>query len=407
MAQTLDEQVTVVERALGECMIDTALVVVRAWLNEIGENNPYEEAFVSLQKRYRDLFAKWLNVDDPSAEEELNKLTGDAYQLVDAVYAAIRLKRGLSPEMHGFNADSIPSVMQYFESCVRFRPEDLEWFHDILNDEEHLSVALVAVTALGRNLRTCFSIDAFMALIDGMNAENELVADQCTSYVVMLLVQYDVRIDFFPQLQDAFVNAVAEQDGGDHVFEVICALIESSEKQWMEMYSMGMMTRAMLPKELQKLVEVLGLQEDVQHICDWIADANNRYLNELVPLIPQTWLHAVLIEGNSARERLLTYYGTKAGYRDYLWLHPDVAEEVYVEKLRDGADKPMDYINYAHCLLLRGDRMMAYENYKQARRLCASSKEFFSLFRPDRRALIDHGIPMEHVYMLEDELVNN
>ena len=32
MAQTLDEQVTVVERALGECMIDTALVVVRAWL---------------------------------------------------------------------------------------------------------------------------------------------------------------------------------------------------------------------------------------------------------------------------------------------------------------------------------------------------------------------------------------
>ena len=49
MAQTLDEQVTVVERALGECMIDTALVVVRSWLNEIGENNPYEEAFTSIQ----------------------------------------------------------------------------------------------------------------------------------------------------------------------------------------------------------------------------------------------------------------------------------------------------------------------------------------------------------------------
>ena len=53
MAQTLDEQVTVVERALGECMIDTALVVVRAWLNEIGENNPYEEAFTSILNTYR------------------------------------------------------------------------------------------------------------------------------------------------------------------------------------------------------------------------------------------------------------------------------------------------------------------------------------------------------------------
>ena len=40
MAQTLDEQVTVVERALGECMIDTALVVVRAWLNEFRGEQP-------------------------------------------------------------------------------------------------------------------------------------------------------------------------------------------------------------------------------------------------------------------------------------------------------------------------------------------------------------------------------
>ena len=71
MAQSLEEQIAVVERALAECMIDTALVVVRSWLNELGELNPYEEAFVSLQKRYRDLFARWLNVADPHQEEEL------------------------------------------------------------------------------------------------------------------------------------------------------------------------------------------------------------------------------------------------------------------------------------------------------------------------------------------------
>ena len=58
MAQSLEEQVGVVERALGECMIDTALVIVRSWLIEIGENNPYEEAFASIQKRYGELFTE-------------------------------------------------------------------------------------------------------------------------------------------------------------------------------------------------------------------------------------------------------------------------------------------------------------------------------------------------------------
>ena len=64
----------------------------------------------------------------------------------------------------------------------------------------------------------------------------------------------------------------------------------------------------------------------------------------------------------------------------------------------------MDYINYGHCLLLRGDRMMAYENYRQARSMCKNAKEFYALFRPDRRQLVEHGVPVEQVYLIEDQL---
>ena len=53
MAQTLDEQILTIERALGERMIDHALVIVRAWLNELGENNPYEEAYQALEANGR------------------------------------------------------------------------------------------------------------------------------------------------------------------------------------------------------------------------------------------------------------------------------------------------------------------------------------------------------------------
>lgn len=369
MAQSLDEQIAVIERALGECMIDTALVVVRAWLNEIGENNPYEEAFVSLQTRYRDLFTKWLNIDDPADDEELNKLTGDAYQLVDAVYAEVRIKRGLSPEMHGFNPDSVSSVMQYFQNCVRLRPEDLDWLHEVVNDEQRMEIGVVAILALAYNLRTCFNVDALLALIDGMNGSNGAAAGMCTAQAMLLIAQYDVRIDFFPQIQDAFANAIAEDDGGEHAFEMLCSLVSN------------------------------------QFVLKFIPQTSDSYISQLVPLIPQTWLYALLIENSTDREQIFALACLKAGYRDYMWDYPVVAEHVFLNKLRDGANQPMDYINYAHCLLMRGDRMMAYENYKQARQLCGSSKEFFNLFRPDRRMLIDHGVPMEHVYLLEDKLL--
>ena len=184
MAQSLEEQVAVVERALGECMIDTALVVVRSWLNEIGENNPYEEAYTSLQTRYRDLFTHWLNIDDPNADEELSKMTGDAYQLVDAVYADIRLKRGIAPEMHGFNKQSHQSILQYFSYCPRFTEEDWKWFREVNNDSNYSAVALLAVASLAKNIREAFNEQALFALIEGINGANEVVAEQCLANVL-------------------------------------------------------------------------------------------------------------------------------------------------------------------------------------------------------------------------------
>jgi len=48
---------------------------------------------------------------------------------------------------------------------------------------------------------------------------------------------------------------------------------------------------------------------------------------------------------------------------------------------------------------------MAYESYRQARAMCKSPKEFFALFRPDRRELVEHGVPVEQVYLIEDQLL--
>ena len=403
----LAEQVDTIERALGECMIETATTVLRVWLNELGENNPYEEALQTIRAQYQEVFTKWLNIDIPESDTVLNKITGDAYQLADAVYADVRTMRGLSPAMHGFNPNSAQSVITYFQNCIRLSDKDLDWLHDAMREEEQNPSALLAITALTRNLRECFSMDAFITLIEGMAVEDDVVANLCTTNVISLLIHYDVRIDFFPQIQDAFIATIgAKGDQGDSVFETLCAFVEFSKKSYLEDYATGLMPMSWLPPVLQKLIEATGIKEDFKTFYSWVPKEETEYMMELVQNLPNTWLYEVLVSGNPYREQALTYSGVSVGYRAYMWNHPEVAEQFYLEVLRKGTEKPIDYINYAHCLLLKGDRMMAFENYKQARQLCGSLRTFYDMFRPDRRQLVEHGVPLDYVYAIEDNLVN-
>jgi len=407
MVSELAKQISTIERSLGECMIETAFSILRVWMNELGENNPYEGAFNTIRTRYQANFTKWLNVEDPNSEKELNELTGDAYQLADAVYADIRLKRGLSPQMHGFNPNAPQSVMNYFQNCVHMTTRDLDWFSEVLRDENRIGLAVVAITALERNIRECFSVDAFIALIGGMTADNEIIANHCMTNALTLLIRYDVRIDFFPQVQNAFCDAIqAKEELNDRLFSVLCAWISLSQKNLLEEYAMGMQAYSWLPESLQKLIDSSGLNDNYDLFAQWAPKEDKEYNAELIRMLPDTWLASILINGNEQRERQLAHVCISTGYRDYMWNYPQVAEPIYRNKLRDGSEEPIDYINYGHCLLLKGDRMMAYENYKQARQLCGSLRDFYDLFRPDRRYLIDHGVPLEYVYALEDNLIN-
>ncbi len=404
--QSLDEQINTIERALGECMIEHALVIVRPWLNELGLDNPYEDAYRTIRARYHDLFVKWLNVDEPGMADELGKLTGDTYQLVDAVYADLRLLRGLSPRMHGFSPDSPQSVIQYFSNCIRMTPEDFQWLRSAMN-AENTGMALLAITALTRNLRECFSQDAILTLIDGFDSSNDIVADQCLANVMTLLIHYDIRMDFFPQIQDAFAAALNEMnDGANHAVEVLCALVKSSKANWLEEYATGERAMMDLPVEMQKLINATGIKNDLTTFYNWVPKSEAEYMSGLVAILPQTGLYDILIRGNDVYERALTMTYLTIGNRDLMWDFPKVGEEWYVNILRCGANEPADYINYGHCMLLQGDRMMAMEFYRQARQMYKTAKEFYNVFRPDRRVLIEHGVPVEFVYMLEDNLLN-
>lgn len=407
MAQKLEEQIATIEKALGERMIDHALVIVRAWLNELGENNIYEQAYGDLRKQYDELFAQWLTSGDPEHDVLLNSLTGKTYRLVDAVYAAIRLKRGLSPEMHGFNHENAQSVMHYFSFCLNLREEDYEWLRNASDDPEHAALALMAIAALAKNVRECFNERAIMALIDGINGENDIVAEQCIANVLILMANYDVRIDFFPELQNALMDAISEMgDEGEEAFHTLCALVRSVKYSWRDSIASGEMRVEDLPEELQSLLELTGEKERMDGVVSWMPSTEQAYMQGIIDILPETWVYSALMGGSPERMQQIALVYLSVGRMDLLWDHADVAARWLRKQLRDGSESPMDYMNYGHCMLLQGDKMMAYEHYRQARNMCKSPKDFFALYRPDRRALVDHGIPLETVYLLEDQLIN-
>ena len=303
--------------------------------------------------------------------------------------------------MHGFNGENPQSVMHYFSSCVQFKDYDMDWLRSVLNDTNRSSIALMTVAALAKNLRECFSETAMMALVDGIHASNSLVAEQCLANVLLLLAHYDVRIDFFRELQEAFVEAIGD---GELAFETLCALIKSVKVNLSEMIASGEFSMDNLPEELQNLLGESGIQDNYQETEVLMPASEKEYMAGLVQMLPDTWVYITLVGENEERKRKMRLLYLSVGNMNMMWDKTEAAEQMLVRKLRTKGGDAKDYINYGHCLLLKGDRLMAFENYREARRLCKSAKEFYALFRPDRRQLVDRGIPVEQVYLIEDHL---
>ena len=408
MAQSLEEQIVTIERSLGERMIGHALAILRVWLNELGEANRFEQFYLDIQQEYQELFDRWVSADDEGIDKELDRLTGNAYVLTDVVYAAVRLKRGISPIMHGFNENNLQSVMHYFSNHVHPDENDLNWLSSIIRDPNRGAMALMAVSAISHGLRQCFSKDSILTLIDGINSGSDVIAEQCLSNVILLLAHYDVRIDFFPELQNAFADAIAEMnDDGEQAFQTLCSLVMATNDEWLKNLTVRELRAEDVPQELQSLLEQTGEDSSISGIQSIITNTEKEYMRSIIDILPDTWVFSVVVgEGYERQSRMALTYLT-IGRMDMLWDNIELASRWLLEHLRKGSTSPKDYINYGHCMLLQGDRVMAFENYRQARQLCKSSKDFFNLFRPDRKALVDHGVPVEQVYLIEDQLLKS
>ena len=400
--QPLEEQISTIERALGERMIHHALVIVRSWVLELGSISEYDEKkSQEIEKKYTQLFDDWLVGNQTPGEDDLDSLTRETYNLVDTVYAQLRLFRGLSPHMHGFNGDNPQSVVHYFASCLELSLTDYEWLSNALKDPERATIALMAVAALTQNLRTVFSEIGMLTLIEGIQSPNEVVAEQCLANAMLLLIHYDVRIDFYPEITEAFTYAIGD---GQRAFEILCALIKATDSSSLDMYATGEATMEDLPDEMQKLLKAMHIENDSNAILTLLPAAGRNYMKNIIDIFPDTWLCSSLVGDDENRQHLLKQVYLSVGRMDLVWDDLDLAEHFLRAFLRKYKTHKEAFLNYGHCLLIKGDRIMAFEAYKQARNMCSGAREFYELFRPDRKHLVDNGVPLEEVYLLEDQL---
>lgn len=81
------------------------------------------------------------------------------------------------------------------------------------------------------------------------------------------------------------------------------------------------------------------------------------------------------------------------------------AEHYYKKLISTEKKKLIDYLNYGHLLFAKGLRSEAFRHYMQSMTMSNSLKDFLNLFRPDRRILVEKGIPTADIYMMEDQLI--
>lgn len=402
---TLDDQRDTIERALGERMLNHCLTILKTWINEVG-GDTYANRYHSLNDNYQALFSYYLSTNDPERDRVLDEMTGQAYRLTDDIFADICLKRGRVENLIGFDKESSTSIMMYFMKCMRLQEEDLDWLCDAACDENQYTNALVAIASLVSNLKSFFQEDAILALIQCLDSDSELIKQQVSASLIMLLIHYDVRIDFFPKVQNAFVDKVGD---GEDIFTLLCAFLQSSTVKLKDLLNSDYPNAEYIPTELKDLLQQVSSQTaglaNGNGIVNWQPSNDSEYIAGLISILPQTWLYQTLVGEDEDRAEKLARAYLEGGMMDLMWNHLDEAEAQLVDQLRSEHPTPQDYINYGHICFIRGDRTMAYENYRQARQMIGAAKPFFALFRPDRGRLVDLGVPVEQVYLMEDNLI--
>lgn len=396
-------------------MLRHADSVLRGWAKEVDELSFFAR-LDSLQEQYDRVWQAYLTetsedgMASEQVQEAMNKLTYRYFQLSDELYDKLRLLRGEAPTMIGFGKENVESATTYFAQNLQRKSEDLDWLYEIAQDDDKQALAISTIAALAVNLKQGFWEEGLHLLLDIATLDT-LAAHQAMAQAMLITALYDLRLDFYQDIGERWVELVKQKE------EVAIASIEAlagqseASEQLPETWIFSLVCdtdekRCRIAHEyLRKEMNEQAFDGCLMNRSDMCG--TDDVLRADMLLYDDLWDEALgIYQDIVERGEDTPHVRFHLAWCALLTGNYSLAEQYMIRRLRDAKNvRKEDYINYGHLCWLKGDRVTAYENYREARRLCKDLKEWKATFCPDRKIISQLGIPLEEVYLMEDRLL--
>lgn len=234
-------------RALGGRVVQYALSAMRPWVSEL-ENDGFTARWEMLRDSYERISDFFLSGEQDSQRDVvLDKVVHDTYVLLDDVYLSKMLASeksyeveqllhvgGLTPVVEDRNSVEGPKqVFRFFWLTPHPTEEDFQVLMGYVRDEEMEEEAMMGVSGLTLSLLRCFDEKSMLCLMQCC-ADNTLlsVRERAWVGVMLVLMQYDRRVMFFPNVLEQLQDMLETDDGSTWAMTAITCLLRTLATEW-------------------------------------------------------------------------------------------------------------------------------------------------------------------------------
>jgi len=224
-------------RSLSGRMLGHALAVMRPMAQDLGDAS-FTERLDAIRRNYRYVADYFMSgSDDPQRSEVIRSLVREAYELLDDMYLRQRQKESLSYEFREMlrpveGSANAEDAFRYFWLGPVDQPH-LDRFMALVSDPEMEDEALMAVSALTLSLLRSFSELGILTLLRAAEPQfSQCVRERAWVSAILVLLNYDERLRFFPDIVSALQDLLDEEDGRVYACTATTCIVRTLGTDW-------------------------------------------------------------------------------------------------------------------------------------------------------------------------------
>ena len=220
---------------------------------------------------------------------------------------------------------------------------------------------------------------------------------------------YEMAVKIYAQIADTLQNAEVYGHYGLCLQKI--GEYEKALEAYKKMQQIG--SSEWLYRQMEYCYSAIGDYDDALQICDLLLQFkpdSQAYLYEKANVLIRLELFAEALKILYKLDFLRPNNVTIA--HEIIWcafVCDDLEAAIrYFNRLEEtNTTNALDWINIGHIYLIQGKRMDAYQSYRRAMMQMADLKKFLAAFRPDRPLLVEKGIRLDEIYLMEDQLISS